>query len=83
MEIFWEVFGYIGTGLVILSMTMTSVTKLRIFNVCGAVISAIYSAYCNAWPVVVLNVCLTVINCFHLVRDYVRKKRNERNEVQE
>ena len=80
MEIFWEVFGYIGTGLVILSMTMTSVTKLRIVNICGAVISAIYGAYHATWPVVALNVCLTAINCFHLVREYVRKKRNERNE---
>ena len=69
-----EIFGYIGTFLVILSMTMTSVNKLRIFNICGAVISAIYSAVYQAWPVVLLNVCLTVINLFHLIKGRLSNK---------
>ena len=80
MEILLEIFGYIGTGLVILSMMMTSVSKLRAFNMCGAVISAIYSAHYHAWPVVVLNVCLFCINGFHLVRD-ARKTKKENQEV--
>ena len=81
MNIYLEIFGYIGTGLVILSMMMTSVTKLRIFNICGAVISAIYAAHYHTWPVVVLNVCLTCINVFHLVRDIYRRRAKEKSEV--
>ena len=69
-----EIFGYIGTFLVILSMTMTSVNKLRIFNICGAVISAIYSAVYQAWPVVLLNVSLTVINLFYLTKGRLSNK---------
>ena len=63
-----EIFGYIGTMLIVISMMMTSVTKLRIVNMCGSVISAIYSGFSSAWPIVVLNVCLFCINGFQLVR---------------
>ena len=52
MNIWLEIFGYIGTALVIVSMMMTSVIKLRIINMCGGAISLIYALLCNAWPVV-------------------------------
>lgn len=77
MNIYLELFGYLGSALVILSMMMTSVTKLRIVNIMGALISMIYAICVTAYPVVVLNACLTVINLFHLIRAYL-KKRQER-----
>ena len=70
-----EIFGYTGSFLVILSMMMTSVSKLRALNVCGAFISAIYSAVYQAYPVVLLNVCLMIINVFQLVRNRANEKR--------
>lgn len=76
-KIFLEIFGYIGTGLVILSMTMTSVIKLRIINMCGGVISLIYAVLCNTWPVVVLNACLISINLYHTIRYFVDKIKRE------
>lgn len=72
-EIAFEIFGYTGTFLVIISMTMTSVNKLRFFNICGSVISAIYAAVYGTWPIVVMNVCLVFINLFHLIRSKIRK----------
>ena len=76
-KIFLEIFGYIGTGLGILSMTMTSVIKLRIINMCGGVISLIYAVLCNTWPVVVLNACLISINLYHTIRYFVDKIKRE------
>jgi hypothetical protein len=73
-EILLELFGYLGTTLVVVSMMMTSVTKLRIVNMCGSVISAIYAAICGTWPIVVMNVCLFIINGFHLIRARSSKK---------
>ncbi len=67
-EILIEVFGYIGTALVLLSMMMTSMNKLRTFNIAGSIISAIYSVIRNAWPVVLLNAGLVVINAVQLLR---------------
>ena len=68
MNIYLEIFGYIGTALVIVSMMMTSVLKLRIINMCGGLISLIYAVCVNTWPVVVLNACLITINFVQTVR---------------
>ncbi len=73
-NIFLEIFGYIGTVLVLMSMMMTSMTKLRIFNISGSVISAIYAAFCQTWPVVILNVGMIVINVAQLIRAKVAAK---------
>lgn len=73
MNIYLEIFGYIGSALVILSMMMKSMVKLRIFNISGAIISAIYSLIHAAWPVVVLNVVLATVNSYHIIREFVIK----------
>lgn len=77
INILIELFGYIGTILVVVSMMMTSVTKLRVVNMCGSVISAIYAAICGTWPIVVMNVSLFLINGFHLVRGHIAKKKEK------
>ena len=79
-KVLLEIFGYIGTGFVILSMTMTSMFRFRIINICGGVISTIYSIFYGAWATVVMNICLIVINIFHIIRElYQRRKEKNRN----
>ena len=73
MNIYLEIFGYIGTALVIVSMMMTSVLKLRIFNMCGGLISLIYAVCVNTWPVVVLNACLISINFVQTLRQLKKR----------
>lgn len=68
MNIYLEIFGYLGTALIFLSMMMTDITKLRIFNMAGSVISATYAIVHNTWPVVVLNGGLFLINAVQLFR---------------
>ena len=75
MNIYLEIFGYIGTGLVLLSMMMTSVVKLRLINMAGSLISMIYAIICTTWPVVLLNLGLILINGTQLLR--MRKNKNE------
>ena len=75
MNIYLEIFGYIGTALVIISMMMNSMLKLRIFNMCGALISMIYAVLRSTWPVAVLNFCLLAINLFQTVRELRQKKK--------
>ncbi len=79
-KVFLEIFGYIGTGLVIISMMMTSVLKLRIINMCGGLISLIYAILCNTWPVVLLNGCLICINFYHTVKYLMDKRKSEDSE---
>ena len=66
--IWLEIFGYCGTALVLLSMMMTSVVKLRILNSAGSLISMTYAYLCNTWPVVLLNLGLLLINVYQLIR---------------
>lgn len=75
--IWLEIFGYIGTALVLLSMMMTKLSLLRIFNICGSVISAIYAYLSGTMPVVLLNVGLIAINMTQLVIERKRKTNSE------
>lgn len=68
MNLWLEIFGYIGTALVLLSMMMTSLEKLRWFNLAGSVVSMIYCVICNAWPMAVMNFGLAIINVIQLIR---------------
>lgn len=79
MHILFEIIGYAGTALILLSMMMTSVTWLRILNMSGSVFSMIYGALCGAWPVFLLNLCMIVINLVQLIR--LKKKKEEYHEV--
>ncbi len=68
MNIFLELFGYLGTALVLLSMMMNSMTKLRCVNILGSVVSMIYAILVNTWPVVFLNLGMILINTAQLLR---------------
>ncbi len=78
MNIYLEIFGYIGTALVIISMMMKSINRLRIFNIAGSVISTIYSIIAGAWPIVVMNVSLIAINSYHLLKAYTDKENKQK-----
>ena len=80
--IYLEIFGYIGTALIIVSMMMSSVVKLRIFNICGSVISTIYAVLSVAFPVVVLNLALIIINVIHLIKHFRSKRRGTENAIE-
>ena len=74
MNVYLEIFGYLGTALVLLSMTMTSLNKLRLWNIAGSVVSMIYALLIQGYPVVFLNVGMILINVAQLLRTYRRKE---------
>lgn len=73
--IWLEVIGYLGTAFVLLSMMMTSLTRLRWFNLAGSVFSMFYAWMMGTMPVFVLNLCLAVINGVQLYRVYQKQRR--------
>lgn len=79
MNVFYEIIGYTGTALILLSMMMTSVAWLRIVNMTGSVFSMIYGALCGAWPVFLLNLCMIAVNLVQLIR--LEKKKEENHEA--
>ena len=70
MNIYLEIFGYVGSVLLIISMMMTSMVKLRIINIIGSIISTVYSIVYGAYAVVFLNIGMMSINIFHLIRSF-------------
>ena len=64
----YEWIGYIGSAIVLISFMMTSVVKLRLVNMAGSVITMIYGFMIQAYPTVVLNGVLLIINLIHLLR---------------
>ena len=79
MDTLLETFGYIGSGLILVSLMMTSVEKLRWFNISGSVISAIYAMILGTWPVVVLNVGTISINVVQIIR--LRRQKNQKEKT--
>ena len=57
-----ELFGYLGSFLVLVSFLMVSVVKLRIVNTVGSVIFMIYALIIHSYPTAIMNFCLVLIN---------------------
>ena len=69
-----EIIGYIGSALVVVSMLMSSIVKLRVINTVGSVISMAYAIAVGAFPLALMNICLIVINVYNLIKLLRNKK---------
>ena len=63
-----EVIGWLGSALVVLSLTVAGVWRFRILNLVGAVIATAYNAALGIWPFVAMNAAISVIDVYWLVR---------------
>ena len=63
-----ELFGYLGSFLVLVSMLMTSVVRLRVINLIGSAIFATYAILIRSYPTALLNGCLVGVNIYQLLR---------------
>ncbi len=61
-----EIIGYTGSALVIVSMLMTSVVKLRVINMIGSVIFCAYALCIHSYPTAAMQVALIIINIINL-----------------
>ncbi len=62
----FEMIGYVGSALVLTSFLMASVVKLRIINSLGCIVSVIYGLLIHAYPTLVMNGALLMINIYFL-----------------
>ena len=69
-----EAIGYVGSALVLISMLMTSVAKLRLINTFGSLIFTGYALAIHSYPTAALNFSLALINIYNLVKLYNNKK---------
>lgn len=75
MNVYLEIFGYVGMALVLVSMMMTSLKWLRILNMTGAVICATYGMFTNTWPTAFLNLGILIIQIVQLIRLHQKERK--------
>jgi hypothetical protein len=63
-----EVLGWVGSALLVYSVLQTRIVRLRLFNGVASALLVIFNAAIAVWPMVALNVTLTAINVFYIVR---------------
>ncbi|RJL47376.1 hypothetical protein D5071_19460 [Pectobacterium carotovorum] len=70
-----DILGYIGTVLVVLSFLCNSIVKLRVLNAVGASFITLYAFLTHAWPVVLLDGFIVIVNLYQLQK--LKKIRRE------
>lgn len=64
----YELIGYVASVLVAISLTMSSILRLRLINLAGAAIFAIYGVLIGAAPVAAVNIFIVGVNIYYLAK---------------
>lgn len=64
----WEIVGWLGSGIIVASMLQQRITRLRLVNLAGCLVSIAYATAITAWPLAGLNLVLAGIQVYHLRR---------------
>lgn len=64
-----ELIGYLASALIVASLAMTSVVRLRVISFLGSVAYVVYGVLIGAWPVVLANAVIALLNVWHLRKE--------------
>jgi len=67
----YTLIGYVGSALVVASLAMRSILKLRLIGLAGAITFVMYGYLIGAWPIVWTNVVIVLIH-LHFLREIRR-----------
>lgn len=76
MQTILEAIGWIGSILVVWSLTQARVLRFRWMNLAGSVIATAYNAIFGIWPFFAMNLAIVIINIYWLNRLY-RERHDE------
>jgi uncharacterized membrane protein YhaH (DUF805 family) len=76
-----EVVGYVASALVVVSLMMSSLLRLRLVSLVGSLVFATYGLLIGSLPVVLTNLAILVINISHLARLWRDRARDAYFEV--
>ena len=68
-----EIIGYVASVLVALSLMMSSIIRLRWYNLVGALLMSLYGFLLHSYPVGLLNLFIGIVDIYFLVQIYTRK----------
>jgi hypothetical protein len=64
-----DIFGYIGTILILYSFTIENIYKLRLINSIGSVFWIVYGIGIMAWPTIIVNSCVLCIHSYCFIKN--------------
>lgn len=73
-----EIIGYISSVIVLISLSMKSLVKLRVLNAIGSIFFVVFAVLTFSYPTAFLNLGIVVIDIVYLVH---LKKRNDTFEI--
>ena len=76
-----DALGFLGSGFIVLSLTMKSIVRLRIVGLAGATIFISYGLLLGAWPVVVTNMITLSIHIYRLRGAIAERARFDETEL--
>ncbi len=68
MNVWIEVFGWIGSGLLVVSLLQSKMLVLRIVNSIASAMLVLYNVLVETWPMVAMNAAVIVINAWHIAK---------------
>ena len=71
-----DIFGYIGTVLILYSFTIENIYKLRLINSIGSVFWIIYGIGIMAGPTILVNSCVLCIHTYWFIKHSKKKNAN-------
>ncbi len=63
-----EILGWIGSGLIILSLAQARVLRFRVLNLAGATLAVLYNSVLQIWPFAAMNAIIVVLDIYWLRR---------------
>lgn len=69
-----EWIGYIASAFVLFSLSLSSILKLRVYNLIGAAIFSFYGFAIGALPVGIMNMIIVFTNLYYLRKLYSKKE---------
>jgi len=69
-----EWFGYCASLVVLISLTMSSIIKLRVINFIGCLLFAGFAYVIDSWPTLIMNLGIAAINVYFVYRIYATKE---------
>jgi hypothetical protein len=69
-----EIFGYLSSVLVAVSLMMSAIVKLRVINLVGAAFFSTYGFLIGAYPVGILNGFIALVDIYYLIEIFSTKE---------
>ena len=74
MQFYFELIGYLASILVAISLMMSSLLKLRVINLAGAIAFLVYGLLIRAYPIAAVNAIIVLVNLYFLYRMVMSKE---------